>query len=57
MRLINPMRPNEAIKEILQLSMVGENALFSTLENQPKASKKLIQAVKSYNSVVNVHDN
>ncbi|CDG16410.1 DUF1778 domain-containing protein [Xenorhabdus doucetiae] len=43
--------------ETLQLSMAGADALFSALENPPKANQKLLKAAKSYKDVINVHDN
>ncbi|MBD2796495.1 DUF1778 domain-containing protein [Xenorhabdus sp. 18] len=43
--------------ETLQLSMAGADALFSALENPPKANQKLLKAAKNYKDVMNVHDN
>ncbi len=41
--------------ETLSLSMKGADALFSALENPPKANDKLLKAAQHYNDTVNVH--
>lgn len=40
--------------ETLRLSMAGADALFSALENPPKASKKALKAARHYKDTVNV---
>ncbi len=42
--------------EALHLSMAGADALFSALENPPKANNKLLKAVQDYKSTVNGHN-
>ncbi|MFK0573135.1 DUF1778 domain-containing protein [Endozoicomonas sp.] len=42
--------------ESLHLSMKGADALFAALENPPKASAKLLKAVKHYRDTVNVRN-
>jgi|GEM_PF-539704 uncharacterized protein (DUF1778 family) len=39
--------------ETLHLSMASADALFASLDNPPKASKKLIKAAMGYKDVVN----
>jgi len=40
--------------ETLHLSMAGADALFTALENPPKANKKLLKATLHYKDTVNV---
>ena len=42
--------------ETLHLSMAAADALFTALENPPKANKKLLQAAQRYKATVNVHN-
>ncbi|MBQ0753345.1 MAG: DUF1778 domain-containing protein [Gammaproteobacteria bacterium] len=43
--------------QTLHLSMAGADALFSALENPPKANKKLLKAAMHYKDSVNVPKN
>ncbi len=42
--------------ETLHLSMAGADALFTALENPPKANTKLLKAAKNYMDTVNVRN-
>jgi uncharacterized protein (DUF1778 family) len=41
--------------ETLSLSMKGADALFSALENPPKANDKLLKAAQHYSDTISVH--
>ncbi len=41
--------------ETLHLSMASADALFTALENPPKASTKLLKAAQGYKDAVNAH--
>lgn len=42
--------------ETLSLSMAGADALFTALENPPKANNKILKAAQHYRDTVNVHN-
>jgi uncharacterized protein (DUF1778 family) len=42
--------------ETLHLSMAAADALFTALDNPPKANKKLLKAAQRYKDTVNVHN-
>jgi len=42
--------------ETLHLSMAGANALFTALENPPKATSKTLNAAQHYKGTVNVRN-
>lgn len=42
--------------ETLHLSMAGADALFTALDNSPKANNKLLKAARRYRDTVNVHN-